>query len=169
MNTIKYLILILSFSISSYIGFIKAKEFSDRVEQLKKFESALTMFKAKIEFTYEPVKEIFTQISSAVYKDENNIFKLTKDNLGYRDIGLVWEDQVNNYNSYLNKEDKEIIKMFGKLLGKTDKNGQISEIELSRKFIEKQIEKAEDEKQKNVKLYRSLGVIIGFVIIIIFI
>ena len=31
------------------------------------------------------------------------------------------------------------------------------------------IEKAEDEKQKNVKLYRSLGVIIGFVIIIIFI
>ncbi len=100
---------------------------------------------------------------------ENNIFKLTKDNLGYRDIGLVWEDQVNNYNSYLNKEDKEIIKMFGKLLGKTDKNGQISEIELSRKFIEKQIEKAEDEKQKNVKLYRSLGVIIGFVIIIIFI
>ena len=51
--------------------------------------------------------------------------------------------------------------MFGKLLGKTDKKGQISEIDLSLNFIEKQIQKAEVEKNKNAKLYKSLGVLIG--------
>lgn len=70
---------------------------------------------------------------------------------------------------YFNKEDKEVLKMFGKLLGKTDKKGQISEIEITNSFIEKQIEKAENEKNKNAKLYKSLGVICGIGIVIIFI
>ena len=59
--------------------------------------------------------------------------------------------------------------MFGKLLGKTDKKGQISEIEISQSFIEKQIEKAEQEKNKNSKLYKSLGVSLGIGIVIILI
>ncbi len=53
--------------------------------------------------------------------------------------------------------------------GKTDKKGQISEIEITNNFIEKQIEKAENEKNKNAKLYKSLGVICGIGIVIIFI
>lgn len=65
------------------------------------------------------------------------------------------------------------IKMFWKCLenycGKTDKKGQISEIEIAISFIEKQIEKAEDEKNKNSKLYKSLGIICGLAIVIILI
>ena len=41
--------------------------------------------------------------------------------------------------------------MFGKLLGKTDKKGQISEIDLSLNFIENQIQHAEFEKNKSTK------------------
>ena len=59
--------------------------------------------------------------------------------------------------------------MFGKLLGKTDKKGQIGEIEITMEFIEKQIDKAELEKNKNSKLYKSLGILCGLGIVIIFI
>lgn len=59
--------------------------------------------------------------------------------------------------------------MFGKLLGKTDVEGQVSEILLTQKLIEKQIEKAEYEKLKNSKLYKSMGVICGLGICIILI
>ena len=47
--------------------------------------------------------------------------------------------------------------------------GQISQIELTSSFLDKQIIKAEKEKEKNVKMYRTLGVIVGTVIIIILI
>lgn len=169
MLIIKTFILIFILIICSYIGFSKSKEYIERVEELKKYENALNMFKAKIEFTYAPIKEIFENISKSVYQNQNNIFKMTIENLKYKDISEVWVNSIENYEGNLNKEDKEIIKMFGKLLGKTDKDGQISEIKLSQNFIEAQIEKAENDKLKNVKLYRSLGIIVGLGIIVIFI
>lgn len=106
------------------------------------------MFKAKIEFTYEPIKEIFESISKTVYEGNKNIFGLSAKNLNYRDVYLVWQENTEILRDTLEKEDIEIIKTFGKLLGKTDKNGQISEMLLSKELIERQVEKAEEEKIK---------------------
>ena len=51
--------------------------------------------------------------------------------------------------------------------GKTDVEGQISEIEVTLDFIDTQIKNAEYECKKNEKLYRTLGTIVGLAIIII--
>ena len=63
----------------------------------------------------------------------------------------------------------EIIKMLGKLLGKTDIKGQVNEITLTQNLVEKQIQKAEFEKNKNVKLYKTMGIVLGMGICIILI
>ena len=67
------------------------------------------------------------------------------------------------------KEYVDILKNLSNLLGKTSLEGQISEIELTKNFLETQIKKAEEEERKNKKMYRSLGVILGLVIVIILI
>ena len=59
--------------------------------------------------------------------------------------------------------------MLGKTLGKTDKEGQISEIELVSQFLNKQILVAEEIRNKNEKMYKTLGVTIGLTLVIIFI
>ena len=69
----------------------------------------------------------------------------------------------------INSEDLNILKDFSKLLGKTDVQGQISQIELTSNFLDEQIEKAERERQKNESMYRKLGMIIGLGIVIILI
>ena len=51
--------------------------------------------------------------------------------------------------------------------GKTDIEGQISEIELTNTFLDIQIEKAENEKQKNQKMYKTLGTVVGLALVII--
>ena len=53
------------------------------------------------------------------------------------------------------------------MLGQTDVEGQISEIEVTENFLNMQIEKAEEDKKKNQKLYKTLGVTIGLVFVII--
>ena len=53
------------------------------------------------------------------------------------------------------------------MLGKTDLDGQISEIKLVQNFLNTQIEIAEKERQKNEKMYRTLGGVVGLAIIII--
>ena len=64
-------------------------------------------------------------------------------------------------NCNLNKEDKDVIKGLGKLLGKTDVDGQISQLNLITEFLNTQIEQAEAEREKGEKLYKKLGVISG--------
>ena len=55
------------------------------------------------------------------------------------------------------------------MLGKTNIEGQLSEIELLEKFVDEQIIKAEDEQKDRSKLYKSLGVIAGIGAVIILI
>ena len=51
--------------------------------------------------------------------------------------------------------------------GKVDVEGQVSEINIVDNFLDTQIELAEQDKNKYVKMYKSLGATIGIGIIII--
>ncbi len=81
--------------------------------------------------------------------------------------GTAWSNAIENSSNSMTIEDKQILKSLGKLLGKTDIDGQISQIEIVETFINTQIEKAENEKNKNSKMYKTLGVVLGLVIVII--
>ena len=160
MIVVKVVACILIVLICTCLGFEKSNNYGKRVLELQKIKNSLNYFKSKIEFTYEPIKEILEGISKSIYQAEENIFYKTNKYMENSNVNLAWNKAVDE-ETKISKEDKDILKMFGKLLGKTDKKGQISEIDLSLNFIEKQIQKAEVEKNKNAKLYKSLGVLIG--------
>ena len=84
-------------------------------------------------------------------------------------IGKAWELAIENGNTYMIKEDKEVLKSLGKLLGRTDVDGQISQIEQTSEFLNNQIEKAEAERVKNEKLYKTLGIVSGAGLVILLI
>ena len=87
----------------------------------------------------------------------------------FESTDIAWEEAVEELKSNLKTEDKQTIKTLSKLLGSTDTDGQISQIEVTETFLEKQIREAEEEKQKNEKLYKKLGATIGLAIVIILI
>jgi stage III sporulation protein AB len=148
----------------SILGNIKARTFSKRVVELKNIKSALNIFKSKIEFTFEPISEIFNEISNSVYLGEENIFNLVNLILNSNQekyINLAWNKAIDTFKNNLNSEDKEILKMLSSNLGKSDKSGQISSIEVIDRFLDTQINQAETEKAKNTKLYKTLGTVVG--------
>ena len=61
------------------------------------------------------------------------------------------------------------MQMMGKMLGQSDIDGQISQIEVTEEFLNRQIEEAEKEKTKNEKLYQKLGTILGLTLVTILI
>ena len=90
-----------------------------------------------------------------------------KENMKEISAGEAWEKAVEETECNLNNEDKKIVKTLSKLLGKTDVEGQISQIEITEKFLEGQIKEAEEERRKNEKLYTRLGTVMGLTIVII--
>lgn len=165
---LKIIILFFILIICTSIGILKAKVYNNRVMELKKVKNSLEVLKSKIEFTYEPIQDIFQEISNIVYANQANIFQETAENIGKFGVTESWTRAVEK-NADLNEEDKSTIKMFGKLLGKTDKSGQINEINVTSKLLDTQIEKAEQDKDKNYKLFKTLGTVVGIGLCIILI
>lgn len=167
MLVIRILIYTGIFLTSSIIGVVKSRKYVERVNELREFKNALNIFKSKINFTYEPIPEIFDQISQNMNTNIGGIFKSASYNMNFKSAGEAWNSAIETDVLNINSEDKNILKTLGKLLGKTDLKGQVNQIDLTSSFLDNQIKKAEFERQKNEKLYRSLGMILGLGIVII--
>lgn len=167
MQGIKYILLTGIFGFSTAIGILISKSYQNRVVELKEFKNVLNIMKTKIKFTYEPLAEIFKQIAKENQTSIERIFGQMANQLTYNQAKDVWEDCIQNADISIKQEDKDILKKLGKLLGQTDVDGQVSEIEVTESFLDMQIEKAEEEKKKNQKIYKTLGVVAGLVFVII--
>ena len=145
-------------------------ELYDCVKELKDMKNALNMFETKIKFTYASVPEIFEEIAKQFEEETvGQIFKTVSILMKDKTAGEAWSEGIDTVNSNMTIEDKSILKNLGKLLGKTDVEGQISEIRLVTDFLNTQIELAESDRRKNEKMYKTLGGIIGLTLVIIFV
>ncbi len=169
MIVIKIIILLGIFISSIYIGMLISNKYTDRVEELKNIKSALNIFETKIRYTYETIPEAFAEISKQFDgKKVGELFKIAVEELKENTAGMAWKNAIEKTNLSINMEDKNVIEDLSKTLGSTDIQGQISQIELTQNLLDKQIENAEIEKSKNAKMYKTLGGIVGLMIVIIF-
>ena len=165
MKIVKYFILFLILVFSTLIGKFLSKKYVYRLEELDDIKNALNILKTKIKFTYEPIPEIFEEISNNVNKNVGRIFSLAKEEMRDKIASEAWENAVEKVECNLKREDKKVIKTLSKLLGQTDAEGQISQIEITEEFLEEQIKEAKEEKIKNEKLYTRLGTVVGLTIV----
>lgn len=149
------------FLASCGIGILFSKKYVNRVNELQEFKTVLNILKTKIRFTYEPLGEIFKEIAGSFSNNVANILNQASNNMKINSAENAWKLAIQTENTSILKEDKEVLLTLGKLLGKTDLEGQVSQIEQTTEFLECQIIKAEKERCKNEKLYKTLGIIIG--------
>lgn len=164
---VKYFILFLILVSSTLIGKFFSNKYIYRLEELEDVKNSLNILKTKIKFTYEPIPEVFGEIAENVNSNISRLFLLAKQNMEKMSAGEAFEEAVDNIICNLKNEDKKVIKMLSKLLGQTDIEGQISQIEITEEFLRNQIKEAEEEKRKNERLYTRLGTVIGLTIVII--
>lgn len=163
----KLILSILIIFCSARIGLEISKKYIQREKELYELKNAFKIMETKIRYTYEPLKDIFEEISTTIDTSVANVFEKASKEIEFKSAKLTWEKAIDESMLSINKEDKEIIKGLGKLLGKTDKLGQISEIELVVSLIDKQIGQATIEREKNENLYKKIGFILGLGLVII--
>lgn len=169
MYVFKWILLMGVFGTSTIIGILISKKYSNRLQILKDMKNALNIFEVKINFSMETIPEIFTEISQKIKGSVGKIFKDTVINMEFMLAGEAWENSLETNSESLKKDDINSLKPLGKLLGKTDIDGQLNQIKLVSKFLEEQIEEAHEEKNKNEKMYQKLGAIVGLIMVIVLI
>mgnify|MGYP005764090555 CR=1 FL=1 len=152
MEIIKAIMLFLVFITSALIGKFLSKKYVYRLEELEEMKNSLNIFKSKIKFTYEPIPEIFEEISQNTSKNVGSIFLKSKQKMNDITANIAWEETldevVKENKTNLKKEDINILKTLSKLLGQTDVEGQVSQIEITQNFLDAQIKEARRRKNK---------------------
>ena len=147
---------------TAIIGRTYAKGYKERVDYITDFMKRLELFKNEIGFMKGILADAFSKASEFDGKNQL-LFKEAAQNLSESEAGTVWEEACEKYlpKFVLKREDIEIIKSLGRLLGISDIDGQISNIESISSGLSVQKESAEAERKKNEPLFRNMGVLAG--------
>ena len=169
---IKTILILTVFLISSFLGYLFANRFSTRVMEINDVLLALDIFETKIKYTYDSLSTVFLYIAGNLKTKMYRIFYIAGEEIRENkneSAGGIFKETVENEKIFLSlkKEDIEILKELGISLGQTDLEGQLKNIHLVRTTMKKQLEHAQNEKNKNYKMYRNLVVLSGLIIIII--
>ncbi|MDD4729960.1 MAG: stage III sporulation protein SpoIIIAB [Dysgonamonadaceae bacterium] len=154
---------------SSMIGFIVAGNYRHRPKVLRDLQVALSMLESEINYGHSPLPDALKSVSKKCEKNVAALFTIAATNVLSREgltAGEAWEKSLKEFysNSYIANNDYEILIAFGKYLGSTDKEDQIKNIRLTLNNLRQQEMASIEEKQKNEKLWKYLGVLSGLMI-----
>ena len=171
---IKFSILLGILCASTLVGYLISNRYSGRVKELQDIITSLELFETKINYTYDTIPDCFKAISEYIGGCVGKIFKETASCLERQNdvsTGDCFKNVLDNERVLLNLNDTdiEILKGLSVSLGQIDLDSQIKNIRLVIHTLNSQPEQAKEEKSKNFKLYRNMGMLAGLVLMIVLI
>ena len=170
-NVIVYIIIFLSCSLC---GFLISMKYNLRVDCLNDLTESLRLLNNEIMYRRDPLPETFERISAYKSNSSSAFFLRLTEILRENKTFLFmdsWKAAVDDCykNSSLKPYDIEIINDIGIELGKSDVAGQNNMFLRIFKRLEECTLDAVHEKNTKGKMYKSMGITIGAVIVIILI
>ena len=150
-------------------GFILGDIVKGRFDQLMELQKAINIIKNEIIYSFDVLENILLTTSKHVKGPVSEIFRRASEIIYAKEVDSVKEafDKALEYvNHNLNKDDIEVIRTMATSIGNFDINGESELLNLTLINIERQLKESEELKNKNLKMYRSLGVCIGLIIVI---
>ncbi|HHV96210.1 MAG TPA: stage III sporulation protein AB [Clostridiaceae bacterium] len=159
---------------SCVIGFTLSSAYSKRPVQLKILQSLIQMLGNEIRFMSSIITDAFERIGRSIDNPVASFFTNALEYLNNEEsinIAQAWERAIyeNMGKTALNKEDAEILISFGKMLGNSDIQGQLKNIEYTLQQLNLQQLKAEEAMKKYETMYKTLGILGGALAVILLI
>nr|WP_317356538.1 stage III sporulation protein AB [uncultured Tyzzerella sp.] len=164
------IVVLISFSLIgiyfSYRPIYRKNDLLEMKRGLLSLSSEITLF--------SNINEAILNIEKNIQNPIKNIFTIFRKNLQEKrgeELSILWEEALKkgSLNTYFTKEDIENIKIVGKIIGSLDVNFNIEGLNIVIDYINSTIKNLDDEKNKTFKMYQSLGVLSGLMIIILLI
>jgi stage III sporulation protein AB len=171
---IKILGLLLIVGSSTIIGFIYGDGMKKRVKELNELQRGVCILKNEINFIHSLLPEALVKVSEKCTGSISKVFRTTSEMLLKNEEVDVYESfrksiQINRATLSLTNEDLSIFLDLCKSLGEMDVQGHNDMFGLVTENLNKAINGAEVNLEKNIKMYRYLGFSFGAMVAIILI
>lgn len=155
---------------STLTGFLMAERLNERSRLLRLILRLLNIIKTEIGYHSGLLAEVF-QKAAQMINDPPIALSLDKiaQNIGFGsdyNIAELWEEFINEKGmAVLLKEDRAILKELGAYLGSTEREDQVARIEAARAGLRLNLEAADSDRARRVRLYRYFGFAAGAVLV----
>ncbi len=152
-------------------GMRAASAYSLRTRQLRTLQEALQLLDTEIMYGATPLPAALSKVAAAVGEAVGTVFREAGAMLGAKSgctAGEAWNlalDQ-NIRRTALTEEDRAILRSFGEALGSSDRAEQHKHIVLTALHLRQDEERAEGERQKNERIWKYGGFLVGICIVL---
>lgn len=162
---------ILIIAAAGWSGLSIAAVYTKRAQQLRSLQRALQILDTEIVYGATPLPSALQRVGQAVDQTTGGIFRKTgsllTSSLGYT-AAEAWNHALSTIaqTTALNKEDLTILQAFGEGLGCSAQEEQHKNIALTMLHLQKVEESALKERDKNVKIWRYGGFLLGATVVL---
>ncbi len=167
---LKFLGALIIIGTTSGIGWILAKQYSDRPRQLRQIRTALQSLESEIVYSLTPISEAAGTIAKQLPSPVKRMFanfaeRLDEERSTAED---AWAQTLEAFwpHTALKNTEKEILLQFGSTLGKHDSDNQTKQIRLTLSHLEREEQEAKDIQLKYEKMTKSLGFLSGVLLVL---
>jgi stage III sporulation protein AB len=171
MTMLKFIGAVCIIGAAALFGFFQALHFARRPKQIRQMIAALQRMETEIVYALTPLPEALDTLSRQTSEPLSSLFRLTSERLRSR-TGLatkeVWHQTVKEVwkRSSLKIPEQEIVLQLGSVLGLSDRNDQVKHLRLAVSQLQAEEEDAREEQRRYEKMWKSLGLLIGALIVI---
>ena len=157
----------------SYTGYVFSQRFIDRYRQLTVLRMGLEILSSEISYMRTPLPTAFKKIALRLEEPAAGIFFTAGRKLetGEAHPRQAWREALEETRekTALTPEDLRVLGQLGVVLeGDGDSTGQVRQLKLLEGEVERLVLEAEREKNKNVRVWRYLGLLGGLAFAILF-
>ena len=159
--------------ISSYLlGEMLFEKLNNRLLALKELHKVGCILKANIRHIGSDIEEALQEIVNRVNNEIQGFIEDIIEQIKTRkvaDMSFIWKEAVSNRlkNIGFSEDEIKIINRLGENIGYMDREMQIESIDLYLNELEEKIEILKIELRQKRKLYKTLGIGIGMIIVLI--
>jgi stage III sporulation protein AB len=162
---------VLILATAALFGFMQAQHFARRPKQIRQMIGALQRMETEIVYALTPLPEAMLSLSKQLQAPLSALFRLTSERLKAADgvsTREIWQQTVREVwrGSSMKKPEQEIVLQLGSILGLTDRADQIKHIRLAVSQLQTEEQESREEQKRYEKMWKSLGVLIGALIVI---
>lgn len=156
---------------TSRVGFDSARQLRKRPQQIQELRSSLALLKTEINYGTRPLAEACARIAEATSRELKPIFLEASENLQsldgkstYECLRLAIDDKWPK--TVMGEEEKGIILKLCQVLGSSNRPDQLHHLDMAQENLQMEENKAREEQETYEKMYKTLGVLSGALLVI---
>lgn len=152
-------------------GFYQAAQYANRPKQIRQLIQALQRLETEINYGLTPLPEALEHISKIISAPISNMFLQASRKLSTNDGNTTtdsWREVIKEgwNDTSMKAAEMDIILQLGNTLGISDRNDQIKHIHLTANQLQGEEEIAKEEQKRYEKMWKSLGILVGALVVI---